>query len=132
MNILKNPYVIAGLVAVVILGAWYWFRGRYSKYIDFGAMRFVHPSGHRETTDPLYDSVGFFTTSEPKVAKGDVVEIVSSGADGVPHAQGELKVLDVVSEMRPGKPVGYWIATDGWWSNDSTYTGMVAGQYRKV
>lgn len=129
---LKKPPVVIGIVVAIILVAWYIYSKMGKKYLDFGAMRYVIASGERAASDPLYNSVGFFVTEDPKLKARDLINITSS-AENPGHAQGDLVVLEVVPEMRPGKAQGFWIATNGGWGWEFGETlGAVPGKWRKA
>lgn len=130
MKILKNPIVIIVLVLIIALAAWYFISGQWKDYADTGAMRYVDTRGSRPATDPLYNSMGVLLKHEPKAKAGQTIEVKSK--DGLVNKR--FMILDIVKEMRAGKPQGWWVATDGsWgWQGDFPDANQGGGQYRII
>lgn len=129
MKILTNKFVIIGIVLVVVLVSVYFVQASWKKYSDWGAMRYVDRSGNRPNTDPLFHSTGIFVTEQPKAERGKTIEVKSQ--DG--KIEGRFVILDIVQEMRPGKPAGWWIATDGAWGPGNAFdTSKGGGKYRVI
>lgn len=115
--------VVAVIVLILILLAYYGFAMQWSEYSDWGAMRYVDRSGNRPVTDPLYNATGIMVNKQPKVQPGQTVQIEST--DGL--VKGRFVVIDVVQEMRPGKPAVWWIATDATWGHAGVFDRTANG-----
>lgn len=129
MKILKNPWVIGGLVLTAILVTWYIIRGKKVPYSEWALMRYVTtessssganhlPAGHR-----LFDSTGFRVgKDEPAFKAGDSITVTPAGLTAITGT-----VLDVFKEPRAGKPQEYWVATSIRTSQvEGTKTGTIA------
>jgi len=132
MKILTNKFVIIGILAAVVLLAWYYISSQWKKYEDWGAMRWVIVGPERSPTDPLFNSTGLFTREKPKVKAGETVEVKSD--DDLINKR--FMVLDVIPEPRTNHTKyagGYWIATDGFWGAGQVFDKAVpTGKYRAI
>lgn len=128
---MKKGLIIAGVVLIIFLAAYYAFGAQWKAYTAYRATRITNVGDRvRLANDPLFNATSILVAEKPSAQAGGTIEIKPS--DG--RAAARFMVLGVEQSTTPGWN-GWFIHTDAPWGYGNYFEGQsdgVGGQYRVI